>query len=172
MKKLIVLFSLFIVCLLSSCAPKTSTHEVQWSGDGKDSVVQVEHYDQQGNMSSFFMNYLLFRMLMSQGGYNHVYTYYQGHHSEFSHPERYHNYSSRNDPRVTSYSSKSGYTSPSRSSGSYNSPSRSSSSSPSKSYSSPSRSTYSSPSRSSYSSPSRSSYSSPSRSSYSSPSRR
>lgn len=161
MKKLL----LAIVCFSFISCESSSDHEVRYSPDGKDSVVYVNYRDDNGNMQNFWMNYMIFSMLMHQGGYGSVYNYYHSHPNPHYNPTIYQNYktSSRtySSPSRT-YSPSIRSSTPSRS---YFSPSRSQST-PSRSYSSPSRS-YSSPSRS-YSSPSRS-YSSPSRS-YSSPS--
>lgn len=162
--KLVLLFLLgaFAILFLFSCGTRQTGHETRWNENGKDSVVHVQYVNDNGQVSSFFMNYLLFRTLFSSGGYSSVYNYYTSHPSEFqgSNYNNYRNYNYSSNPTTQSYSS------PSRSN-SNNGFSSGSSSSPSRSYSSPSRS--SSPSKS-YSSPSRSS-SSPSRSS-SSPSRR
>lgn len=166
MKKL--LFIAVAALFLSSCVSKPqSSHEVRWSEDKHDSVVYVNHYDNNGNMSSFFVSYLVFHTLFNQGGYGTVHNYYSNHRTELagnqsqwsSYKPRANTYSSPSSKSSSSYNSTRSYSSPSRSS-SYSSPSRGSGSS----YSSPSRS-YSSPS---YSSPSRSS----SGGSYSSPSRR
>lgn len=165
MKNLIVILSV-IVILISCSEKKESSWEAKYSPDGKDSVVNVNYVDNSGNQNNFFMNYLMFRMLFGNGGYQSVNNYYTTHKMEFSSPSSYSNYKPK--PTYSSSSSSSpvrGYSSPSTSSSSrsLSSPSRSSG------YSSPSRSSgYSSPSRS-YSSPARS-YSSPSRG-YSSPSR-
>lgn len=173
-----VIIPIILALLLVSCR-QADRHERQWSDNGKDSVVYVQAYDNNGNMMQYYMNYLLFQSLFNSGGYNACHSYYRSHPGEFTTQYRYTSYRSRDaQPTASATTSKSSsYSSPSRSSSSssssystpksYSSPSRSSSSS--SSYSSPSRSSsYSSPSRS-YSSPSRS-YSSPSRS-YSSPSR-
>lgn len=176
MKKVIVL-SLLLVITLLSCKQNTqqSTSEVQWSGNQKDSVVYVNHQNNDGSFSNFYMNYLIYQTLFRQGGYTSVNNYYRSHPAEFSNQSRYSDYKDRSyftkPDRTPSYKpSSNSLSSPNRS---YSAPSETkvkskSYSSPSRSYSSPSRS-YSSPSRS-YSSPSRS-YSSPSRS-YSSPIRR
>jgi hypothetical protein len=158
----------------------SSTHEQQWSSDGKDSVVYVHYKDDNGNWVDFYMQYVLFNSLFNSGGYSACYNHYHSNPTHYYSNNYYTNYSPRPSSDRSSTNDRvpvKSYSSPSRSnwsssssasSKSHSSPSRSSSSS---SYSSPSRSSgssYSSPSRS-YSSPSRS-YSSPSRS-YSSPSR-
>lgn len=161
MKKFFIALSIGIM-LLSSCNTGVqSSHTAEWSPDGKDSVVNVTYVNDNGDQSSFFMNYMLFHTLFNNGGYSNVYRYYQGHPVEFTNytPAKYSNYSQKYTPKTSSY-----YSSPSRnnysskSNGTYIPPSRDytvprSYSSPSRSYSSPSRS-YSSPSRS-YSSPGR-----------------
>ena len=161
MKKFII-FCLIATVFLACKEKQQSSHEVQWSGNAKDSVVYVNHQNQDGSFSNFYMNYLLYSTLFRQGGYSGVNSYYNSHRSEFSNQSRYHNYTNYKKNNINSNSVNS---TPSRilnnsnitptkctPSKSYSTPSRSSS--PSRSYSSPSRS-YSSPSRS-YSSPSRS----------------
>lgn len=152
MKKTIqfLLLSLSIMgaIFFSSCQTSSeSTHKEVWSADGKDSVVNVQYVDNNGQSSNFFMNYLLFRSLYNSGGYPNVYHYYQSNPSQFASTSNYTSYKPRTSSSSEYSSGSSSYSSPSRS---YSSGSSSSSSS---SYSSPSRS-YSSPSRS-YSSPSR-----------------
>lgn len=177
--------ALFIAVLtFASCSsptPKT-THYTSYSADGKDSVVNVSYVNQQGQTSNFVLQYMMFRMLFANGGYNNCYNYYRQNPTYFvNQPSTYTSYKRYNPTTTTAeqYNKSVSSSSPSRSSwlsssssnsSSYSSPSRSSSGG--SSYSSPSRS--SSSSSSSYSSPSRSSsgssYSSSSRS-YSSPSR-
>ncbi len=173
-----------MIITIASCnrPPETTSHEAQWSSDGKDSVVYVHYRNDNGSFTDFYMNHLLFNMLFNQGGYGSVYNHYHTYPQTYAAPSQtaYRNYSNENSP---TYKASKSYSSPSSSrpvgssssSKSYSSPSSSSSSS-SKSYSSPS----SSSSSRSYSSPSSSSsyksYSSPSSSSsgrsYSSPSSR
>jgi len=161
--KLFLAFLLVVITLAACNMKQPSQHEAQWSQNGKDSVVYVQYRDENGSMTDFYMNYLLFNSLFRSGGYSACYNYHVNHPQ--SRPASYSSYRPRNESGSSSHSASNSSSSPSRS---YSSPSRSSSSSsPSRSSSSPTRS-YSSPSRS-YSSPSRS-YSSPSRS-YSSPSR-
>lgn len=161
-------FALLISSCVGTTSPhqNTSRHEVRYNG--QDSVVYMENQNSNGSVSSFFMNYMMFRTLFGSGGYNNVNGYYQGHQNDFSNQSRYYSYRPRytSTNRVTPTKT---YSSPNRStSKTYSSPSRSST--PSRTYSSPTRSSstrsYSSPSRSSSSSSSSSrSYSSPSRSS-------
>jgi len=181
MKRLVILIAI-IGLFACNDESDTSSHEQQWSSNGKDSVVYVRYRDDNGNWVDFYMQYMLFNSLFNSGGYSACYNHYR------SNPTQYYsnNYYTSYHPRTSSIKSSTDHNVSVRSA---SSPSRStspnwsnSSSSSSKSYSSPSRSSgssYSSPSRSSssgYSSPSRSyssplrSYSSPSRS-YSSPSR-
>lgn len=177
MKKLL---SFLLVLTMLSCEDNND-HEVRYSPDGKDSTVYVRYVDNSGNTQSFWMNYMMFQMLMNNGGYSSVYNY---HRSNYNNPiyrnnyNRYTRYERREYGNVTTPSSPSrsytpaptqtqsrrvikSYTpsSPSRTYTKPSSPSRSYT--PSKSYtpSSPSRSytpsrTYSSPSRT-MSSPSR-----------------
>ena len=178
MKKLIIL-SVILMSLVSCRQEEKSSHQMKWSNDQKDSVVYVNYRGEDGQMNSFFMNYLMFRMLFNNGGYSSVNNYYSSHRSEFSNYSKFGNYGEKKITLSSSSPSRSAIKNGEKATSITNrilsSPSRSHSS-PTKSYSSPSSSkSYSSPSRSysttsrSYSSPSRS-YSSPSRS-YSSPSR-
>jgi hypothetical protein len=174
MKRLLLFIA--IAGLFACNGDVDTSHEAQWSKDGKDSVVYVRYKDDNGNWVNFYMQYLLFNSLFNQGGYNACYNYHRTHEMPSYYQNRYTSYRPRvqktetstghHTPAKSNSSPSRSWSSGSSSSGSHSSPSRSSSS-PSRSYSSPSRSS-SSPSRS-YSSPSRS-YSSPSRS-YSSPSR-
>lgn len=167
MKKFII-FCLIATVFLACKKEQKTSHEIQWSGNAKDSVVYVNHQNQDGSFNDFYMNYLLYSTLFRQGGYSGVNSYYNQHRSEFNNQSKYYNYSgykrnakSSNPSRVLNSSNityslpSKTITTPSKStpSRSYSTPSKSNSS-PSRSYSSPSRS-YSSPSRS-YSSPSRS----------------
>jgi hypothetical protein len=178
MKQLLLLLA--IAGLFACNGDVNSSHEAQWSKDGKDSVVYVRYKEDNGNWVNFYMQYMLFQSLFNSGGYNACYGHYQQNAGHYTVSNRYY---SNYQPRTRVGPSTTGHHVPAKSS---SSPSRSwssgssssHSSSPSRSSSSPSRSSgssYSSPSRSSssssrsYSSPSRS-YSSPSRS-YSSPSR-
>jgi hypothetical protein len=178
MKRLLLLLAIvaLFACNDESTEGAASSHEQQWSADGKDSVVYVRYKDDNGNWVNFYMQYLLFNSLFNSGGYNACYNHYHSNPAQYYNVSHYSSYRPRanvSEPPATGHHVIKSNSSPSRSSWSSGS---SSSSSSSKSSSSPSRSSssssYSSPSRSSgssYSSPSRS-YSSPSRS-YSSPSR-
>lgn len=143
---LLLSFCFMTAISFTSCQTSSETnHETVWSSDEKDSVINVQYVDNDGQSSSFFMNYLLFRSLYGSGGYTNVYNYYQSHPSEFNNTSTYTSYKPR-----TSTSDNSSYTSTSKS---YTSPSYT----PSKSYTSPNRS-YTSPSYTpsrSYTSPSR-----------------
>jgi hypothetical protein len=73
MKKLLLLI------LLTACnGGLTSTHEVRYSPDGKDSVVYMMYYDGK-QYNNVYMTPLQFNGLFDEGGYEGVYDYYISH---------------------------------------------------------------------------------------------
>jgi hypothetical protein len=105
MRNLILVVILFITACQQSNRNET---DVRWSENGKDSVVYIQHRNEDGSNTNFYMNYLLYRSLFDNGGYGRVNGYYQTHPQEFSQASQslYNNYK----PAIKSYSS-----SPSRS---------------------------------------------------------
>lgn len=73
MKKLLLL-----ILLIACNGGLTSTHEVRYSPDGKDSVVYVQYYDG-SQYNSLYMVPEQFDHLYDEGGYEQVYDYYLGH---------------------------------------------------------------------------------------------
>ena len=91
MKKFII-FCLIAIVFLACKEKQQTSHEVQWSGNAKDSVVYVNHQNQDGSFSNFYMNYFLYSTLFRQSGYSGVNSYYNSHRSEFNNQSRYENY--------------------------------------------------------------------------------
>lgn len=193
MKKVMFLFMLFALTLFScqrtdsgtrtdntltstyeesaqSTQSVNNSYQAQWSPDGKDSVVYVNYQKSDGSFVDFYINYLIFRSIFGNNGYQGVYTYQQQHPTSSS---SYSTYASRQTEEMSG-NSPSTYTSPNRTKTSYTSPNRQPGSSGGSTYTSPNRTSVSSSAsnRSSYSSPNRTSVSSSSsRSSYTSPNR-
>lgn len=74
MKHLIYITLLAIACN----GGLTSTHEVRYSPDGKDSIAYVQYYDGK-QYNNIYMGYEQFKTLYDDGSYEAVYEYYLAH---------------------------------------------------------------------------------------------